>query len=895
MTSLLRPTARGAFALALAAALIVRPAAARAQSVAEPPRGAAALAQLVDGLGMTARVLVVGAHPDDEDTRLIAYLARGRHAETAYLSLTRGDGGQNLIGNELGEALGAIRTEELLAARRLDGGRQYFTRAFDFGFSKSAEETFRHWPRDTVLGDVVRVVRAFRPQVMIAIFSGTRADGHGQHEASGLLARAAYDAAGDTVRFPVRAFGPAWTVDKFYRNTSYRGAETATLRYNAGAYDPVLGRSYTELAAISRTQHKSQGQGGVERKGVSIVSMRREATRVNAGTPPNAERDLFDGIDTTVARVRGGAAGAAAVESLGRTLAAVRTAYDAHDLARSVGPLARARAALDSARCGHTPCTGRAPARGEADADATLRVLARQVDDALALASGVLVEADVGRELAVAGDSVPVTVTVYNRGSAPIQLSQVAVRAAWLGYAGQAHADCCVVRPDSAFRWVAALQSTGMPLPGAPLRATQPWWLRTPRNGDLFDVPLGTLDEATRAAGATADVDVEVMLRPAGPMAVQGTTFVAHAPLVFRYADPVRGEVRRPAAAVPAVSVTLDRAVQYARANAPLDRVLRVHLRSASTSARPVTVRLELPTGLTADSAARTVTLAGYDAGATLAFRLRGTLRPGRHLVRAVAERNGERFAAGYQLVDYEHIRPQRLYRPAEVALEAVDVLLPPRAAVAYVPGVSDNVAPALADLGLAVTVLDPAALGTADLSRFTHVVVGPRAYEANPALLANNARLLDWTRAGGTMLVQYGQYEMTRPGVMPYPITLGRPAGRVTIEEAPVTVLDPAARVLTVPNRLTAADWQGWVQERSTYMPQSADPHYRTAVALNDPGEPPNPNGILVAPVGRGTYVYVTLALFRQLPAGVPGAARLVANLLSARAEPTAAAAAGR
>jgi hypothetical protein len=325
--------------------------------------------------------------------------------------------------------------------------------------------------------------------------------------------------------------------------------------------------------------------------------------------------------------------------------------------------------------------------------------------------------------------------------------------------------------------------------------------------------------------------------------------------------------------------------VQFARAGTPLDRSLRVHLRSADTTARAITVRLELPAGLVADSVARTVTLAGYDARATLTFRLRGTLAPGRHAVRATAESGGERFAVGYGLVDYPHVRAQRLYRPATVAVEAVDLRLPERARVAYVPGVSDNVAPALADLGLDVAVLDSASLGTADLARFTHVVVGPRAYEANHALAAANGRLLDWVRAGGTMVVQYGQYEMTAPGVMPYPITLGRPAQRVTLEEAPVRVVDAAAPVLAAPNRIGAADWTGWVQERATYMPQTADPRYRTAVALADPGEPDNANAVLVAAVGRGTYVYTTLALFRQLPAGVPGAARLMANLLAARA----------
>src|ERR671933_112251 len=212
-------------------------------------RGAVALGELVAGLGVTARVLVVGAHPDDEDTRVITFLARGRHVETAYLSLTRGDGGQNLIGNELGEALGVIRTEELLAARRIDGAHQYFTRAYDFGFSKSAEETFRHWPHDTVLGDVVKVVRAFRPHVIVSIWSGTPRDGHGHHQAAGILAREAYDASGDTARFPAGAFGAAWPVPKFYRNTSYRNNEGATYRFNAGEYSPLLGRSYAEIGA----------------------------------------------------------------------------------------------------------------------------------------------------------------------------------------------------------------------------------------------------------------------------------------------------------------------------------------------------------------------------------------------------------------------------------------------------------------------------------------------------------------------------------------------------------------------------------------------------------------------------------------------------------------------
>jgi hypothetical protein len=254
-----------------------------------------------------------------------------------------------------------------------------------------------------------------------------------------------------------------------------------------------------------------------------------------------------------------------------------------------------------------------------------------------------------------------------------------------------------------------------------------------------------------------------------------------------------------------------------------------------------------------------------------VAFRVRGTLAAGRHALRATAESGGERFASGYVLVDYDHVRPQRLYRDAALAIEAVDVRLPRELRVAYVAGVGDNSAAALRALGVDLTVLEPAQLATADLARFTAVVVGPRAYEAVPELRAANARLLDWVERGGTMVVQYGQGEMQQPGVMPYPITLGRPAARVTVEESPVTVVDPASPLLAGPNRITTADFAGWVQDRSLYMPQSFDPRYAAPLAANDPGEPANRGVVLAAPYGRGTYVYTTLAFFRQLPAGVP------------------------
>ena len=312
------------------AALVLGLTACSPRRVTAQERGAIALGEAVEGLGVTTRVLLIAAHPDDEDTRLIAWLARGQHVETAYLSLTRGDGGQNLIGNELGEALGVIRTEELLAARRIDGAHQYFTRAYDFGFSKSAAEAYTHWPHDSVLGDVIQVVRAFRPHIIIAVFTGTPQDGHGQHQVSGLLAREAYDVSGDTVRFPVAKYGRAWTVSKFYRDRSYFGGGPDALSIPVGEYNPLLGESYAEIASRSRSQHKSQGFGQLIRKGPFNASLYREASRVNSG----AERSMFDGIDTTFARIKpliGTLDGKRALDSLTQLARRVRTQWNPVD------------------------------------------------------------------------------------------------------------------------------------------------------------------------------------------------------------------------------------------------------------------------------------------------------------------------------------------------------------------------------------------------------------------------------------------------------------------------------------------------------------------------------------------------------------------------------------
>jgi hypothetical protein len=312
-----------------------------------------------------------------------------------------------------------------------------------------------------------------------------------------------------------------------------------------------------------------------------------------------------------------------------------------------------------------------------------------------------------------------------------------------------------------------------------------------------------------------------------------------------------------------------------------MSRFYNVTLRSAMLKPATVSVHLTLPSGLKADSASRTITLDSA-ATRTVTFRVHGKLTPGTHSVKATAMLDGQTYSRGYVPIEYEHITPERIYRSSEVAIHAIDIDVPSRLDIAYVRGVGDNVEPALEQLGIPVTVIEPRAIPTVDLSKFSTVVVGPRAYQASRELIDNNTYLLNFAKSGGTLVVQYGQYEMMRPGMMPYQIAISRPHDRVTEETAPITIVDASSSVLKSPNPISTADFSNWVQERSLYMPRTFDAHYHPLVELNDPGEQPNKGGILIAPYGRGVYVYTTLAFFRQLPAGVGGAARLFVNLLS-------------
>ncbi len=869
---------------ATAVALLAAPIALRAQ------QGAVALHDVSSALGTTARVLMIGAHPDDEDTDLLGWLARGAKVDAAYLSLTRGDGGQNAIGKELGEPLGVIRTEELLAARRIDGARQFFTRAYEFGFSKSAEETYKHWPKDSVFGDVVRIVRAFRPHLIIAVFSGTPRDGHGHHQVSGILAKEAYDASMDTVRFPVAIYGAPWTASKFYRAARFNAAN-ATLKIDVGTYDPIRGQSLGEVTGLSRSQHRSQGFGVAQPRGTLIDYVRREASRVNEATPAAQERSIFDAIDPTLQRFAADVKPAqrAAFDSLTATLAVLRTQVDAKYPWNALPRIDGARRMLDRwCTAGDATrsdmCRGEEPvvatlSQGDADLIMSAARTFGQLQHLGALSSGLLLEATVNREFVAEGDTASLSLRITNRSP---YVARVSV---FTPSDGATPAPRDTIAPGEAY-------VTRLPLPSYP--RTAPWWLRrrsddaglnqgnviiesAARVGDMFIQPASVIDDEARRNQPSASV----------PALVAGVPVQLSAPISFRRIDEVRGQLDTPVMFTPRVTLTIDGgAASYVRANTPMQRTVKVRVTANGVVDGPVTVRLAAPNGFTVDSVTRVVLLA-VGMTATVPFTLRGRLPRGRHIISVSVEAKvagvPTTFASGYQRIEYEHIRPQHLYRPAAIALEAVETGAITTGLVGYIDGLADNVAPALTQLGATVEPLLAAQIESGMLSRYKVIVVGPRALEAQPVLAAKMATLHEWVRRGGTMIVQYQQADIGRPGMAPFPLTFRRPAARVTEEDAEVRVLRADSPLLTRPNRIDRTDWNGWVQERSTYMPTTADSAYTTLLGMNDAGEPENPNGVLTAKIGKGTYVFTALTFFRQLPAGVPGAARLFVNILNA------------
>ena len=834
------------------------------------------------------RVLVVGAHPDDEDTSLLATLARGWGVETAYLSLTRGEGGQNLLGDELGEGLGLVRTGELLAARGLDGGRQFFTRAYDFGYSKTAQETLDFWPRQELLRDVTWVVRTFRPQVIVSVFSDTAREGHGHHHVAGLMARQVFQAAPDSTQFPdqLEDGAVAWAPAKLYRLTRF-SREEPTLRLQTGGFDPLLGRSHYQLAMESRSQHRSQDMGRARPLGPRSSSLVLLESRV----PDLPERGgIFAGVDTTLPGLAAPLPPAArrgvepALETYRRALAGAREELDALEPWGVAPHLARGLRALREARD-----LAASPGLGPSELARVLPDRVARVERALLAARGVVMDARVEDDLLVPGEEAAVVVEVWNGGPAPVEdvRASLELPAGWTseqegweriseegeGTGTQGSAE--ILAPGSLIRWRFRVR-----LP-EDAHASRPYYLTRPRDGALYRWPP---DPGLRGRpGNLPRVKARVSL------ALESLPVSMSRPAEYRGVDKARGEYREPLLVVPALSVALEPAWMAWPLGRAEEREISVRVRNESRDRRRAWVGLDLSPGWEARPREREVVLEGEGAQASLTFRIRpsDSLEPGGHVVQArVRDDRGGLYREEAVLVDYPHIPRAALFRPATTRISAFQVAVAGDPRVAYVMGSGDAGPEAIRQMGVPVDLLGPEDVTAGAFQAYDVVVLGIRAYETRPDLVAANDQLLDWARGGGTLIVQYNKYEFSGAGYAPFSVEMNRPHDRVTDETAPVELLAPDHPALTTPNRIGREDFQGWVQERGLYFLGDWDSRYRPLLSMADPGEEARRGGLVVASLGEGTYVYTGLAFFRQFPAGVPGAFRLFANLLSLGAQ---------
>ncbi|MBI2840636.1 MAG: PIG-L family deacetylase [Acidobacteria bacterium] len=801
-----------------------------------PPPDAARRRIALEKLLVTGRALYIGAHPDDENTAMLAWLTQGRKLSAAYLSLTRGDGGQNLIGAEQGDALSVIRTEELLAARKLDGAEQLFTRAADFGFSKTPEETLRFWGRDRILADIVYAIRSFRPDVLITRFPTSGDGGHGHHTASAQLALEAYTAAADPARFSeqlsrvspwrsTRLFWNAWTPPGAEKPRS--GGSAPILTVDLGVYNPVLGQSYVELAASSRSMHKSQGFGSPARRGFFPNYL-----ELLAGSP--ASGDPFDGIDLSWGRYAGGAAVEAALKE-------ALAAYSDLEPHRSVPALIRALTLAE--KLPDEPLT-----RGKR----------AEIVGCIRDCAGLWLESVTDSPSVTRGAAVKITLSLLRR-------SPLTVRCARVEMPFGAPPAMTGITPEQNI--LAQADATVTIPPG--LAYSNPYWLEGERDRGVTAVP----DESLRGLPHNPPpIVVRFVLE------IEGREVAFDVPVQHRWTDPVEGERYRDATVVPEVTVSFENhAVLFSGQGARSVRMVARAQRDGA-SAR---VSFACPQGWTVTP--RAVEVAFSKRGEERSLRVEiappAAESSGELRVSLATAGHPEEPARQFLQVDHPHIPVQVLLPVASVRLVRAELTTPVHR-VGYVMGAGDDIPGMLRQLGVDVTLLTDADLEETDLSRFDAIVTGVRAFNTRPRLGELSDALLRYVDAGGTLVVQYNtNRDLVAARIAPFPLELSR--DRTTDESASVTLLRPDHPILVTPHRIRASDFEGWVQERGLYYPGKWDDRFTPLLEMGDPGETPSRGAVLVTPSGKGMYVYTGISFFRQLPAGVPGAIRLFLNLL--------------
>jgi LmbE family N-acetylglucosaminyl deacetylase len=794
---------------------------------------AAHILHAMEKLPVVGSVLYVAAHPDDENTRLIAWLANGKKVRTGYLSITRGDGGQNLIGPELGDALGVIRTEELLAARRIDGGEQFFTRASDFGYSRSAEESFAKWGHEAVLGDVVRVIRLFRPDIIITRFPPSREAGHGHHEASAILAREAFDLAGDPKAYPEQLEQglEVWQPRRLFFNGSTWWKKdlpqiAATGQdwwaVDVGGYDPLLGQSFTEIAGRSRSMHKSQGFGAAETRGEQLEYLHLE----KGDRPPG--KDPFEGIDMSWGRLAGGAAVAKETEAL-------LAAYDMRAPEKSTEALSRLAAAVDAL-----------------PASTWKELNRRRVDQLLLEVTGTVVEALAPESQVVTGETVGVTLQVLTRSSVQVQVLT------------QDQGEINLARNVP---WTVKKELL------APDRPDRPYWLEHV-HGNMFQV-----DDPGLIGLPVSPMKLQMpyVLRFPGGALVQGTV-----PVIHREVDRVKGEWEQDCEVVPPVSLFATPGVRMVTDSSAVERFgveAFTDLPKAALICESVYGWEFVPQRQDLGAMKK-----GEQKGAQMQVVPQADAKRTVPYMRMDVGHTGPSNLTR-RIINYDHIPRRSWYTQAAFHVVPIQVKVDAER-VGYIMGAGDDVPKALEQLGVAVDQLDPKRTTLQELKQYDAVITGIRAYNTDAALAALNPALMQYVEQGGTLVVQYNTQsrDMVLPDSLigPWPFRISRE--RVTVEEAPPTFLHPDNPLLNTPNAITAADFADWVQERGLYFLSDLDPQYTPLIAWNDPGEDQTDGALVTCDYGKGRYVYTGISFFRQLPAGVPGAYRLLANLISKR-----------
>ncbi|WMJ72641.1 PIG-L family deacetylase [Cytophagaceae bacterium ABcell3] len=789
-------------------------------------------------LTVTGTALYLAAHPDDENTGLIAYMANELKVRTAYLSLTRGDGGQNLIGSEQGEELGVIRTQELLEARKTDGGEQYFTRAYDFGYSKSAEESMDIWGKDSVLADVVWIIRNLQPDVIITRFPGFEAYGHGHHTASALLAQEAFFAAADPEQFPEQLeHVNAWQAKRLLYNASrwwnpdleayYEKTGKKHIKVDIGVFNAPLGCSYTEIAANSRTKHKSQGFGTTPTRGAYT-----EYLELTEGEP--MEEGIMDGVDLSWDRVEGG-------KKVSNLLKRALRKFDTDKPHESLPLLVQAHKELGKL----------------SQSNPIVAYKITQLEDLIAGCGGFWMEAFANNYYISPGGELNINTGFLNRSGVSVILEKIALPE--VGFSESIGLEVGNVMHNQEFVFNVPLDKM----------YSQPYWLEHDRTGGLFDV--SSYDKLGLAEGEPAFSAVFTC-------SIEGEPFEFSVPVLYRWNDPVDGESFRPVEVTPQVAVNFTEPSYIFGSDGEEQIEVRV---KALMPMQVGEVSVQVPDGWDISPKSIPVNIGKAGEEWKISFSITAPEDEAHGYLEAIFRTSqGEILDKSLVSISYPHINTQTIFPKAETPIVRVKVEKG-NERIGYIMGAGDKVPEMLKNIGYEVELISDAQLKSGDLSKYDVVIAGVRAFNTKSELSYLNSVLVDYVRDGGTFIVQYNVSRgLVTEEIGPYPFEITR--DRVTVEDSPVRFLQPEHPVLNTPNKITMQEFEGWVQERGLYFVGERDVRYESVLAFQDPGEDFLDGGLLLAEHGRGKFIYTGLSFFRQLPAGVPGAYKLFVNLIS-------------